>query len=472
MSPASTDATSALMRREFDLVVIGGGSGGLAAAFRAAEHGARVALLEPGALGGTCVNAGCVPKKAMWLAADIGRHLCMAGDLGFMAAGAEGAVQPLPAAQLDWPTFIVHRQRYIAAIHGIYARRLDDAGIAVIPSRGRLVDAHTVACEDGETLHAERVLIATGGHPFRPDIPGADLGGVSDDFFHWTAAPPRVAIVGGGYIGVELAGLLQALGSRVEMFVRGPRLLPEFDTDVVDQLAEDYRQAGVRMHLQTDVEALEAADADGGVVVRSAGGARSERFDALLFATGRRPNTVGLGLEDIGVQLDRRGHVVVDDGNATSVDGVFAVGDVATEPALTPVAIAAARRLMDRLYAGRDRRLSRSDIPTVVFSHPPLGQVGLTEAEARARHGDAVHVLQTRFRPMLHSLADDHQRSLFKLVCIGPERRVVGVHLLGEGADEILQGFAVAVRLGATLQDFHDTVAIHPTSAEEVVLMR
>ena len=480
MTPVPRDTRNALMRRDFDLVVIGGGSGGLAGAFRAAEHGARVALLEPGALGGTCVNAGCVPKKAMWLAAELGRRLCIAGDLGFVSAQAEqgrhgdegeaATPVPLPAARLDWPTFLVHRQRYISAIHGIYARRLDDAGIAVIPSRGRLLDARTVACDDGETLHAERVLIATGGHPFRPDIPGAGLGGVSDDFFHWTAAPPRVAIVGGGYIGVELAGLLQALGSRVEMFVRGPRLLPEFDADVIEQLAEDYRQSGVRVHAGTDVEALEGHD--GGVVVHTADGARSERFDALLFATGRRPNTAGLGLEDVGVSLDRRGHIVVDDGNATSVDGVFAVGDVATEPALTPVAIAAARRLMDRLYAGRDRRLSRSDIPTVVFSHPPLAQVGLTEAEARARHGDDVHVLQTRFRPMLHSLADDHQRSLFKLVCTGPERRVVGVHLLGEGADEILQGFAVAVRLGVTLQDFQDTVAIHPTSAEEVVLMR
>jgi len=469
-------ARAGAMHRSFDLVVIGGGSGGLAGAFRAAEHGARVALIEPGALGGTCVNVGCVPKKAMWLAAELGRRLCMAGDLGFVPAhpapGADGAAPgPLPAARLDWPTFLVHRQRYIAAIHGIYAQRLDAAGIAVIPGRGRLLDAHTVACDDGETLHAPRVLVATGGRPFRPDIPGADLGGVSDDFFRWTAAPERVAIVGGGYIGVELAGLLQALGSRVEMFVRGPRLLPEFDADVVEQLAEDYRQAGVRIHVRTDVAALEAAAAEG-VVVRTADGARSERFDALLFATGRRSNTAGLGLEAAGVALDARGRVVVDDGNATSAESVFAVGDVATEPALTPVAIAAARRLMDRLYAGRDRRLARSDIPTVVFSHPPLGQVGLTEAEARARHGDDVHVLHTRFRPMLRSLADDHQRSLFKLVCVGAERRVVGLHLLGEAADEILQGFAVALRLGATLQDFHDTVAIHPTSAEEVVLMR
>ena len=447
------------MHNDFDLIVIGGGSGGLAGAFRAAEHGARVALLEPGALGGTCVNAGCVPKKAMWLAAEVGRKLSFAQTLGF-------ATQD---CVLDWPTFIAHRQRYIANIHASYQQRLDAAGIAVLPMRATLRDANTVECEDGVRLSAPRLLLATGGHAVKPDIPGAGLGGTSDDFFHWTAPPDRVAIVGAGYIATELAGVLQALGSRVEVFARGPRLIESFDAELADQLAEDYRQAGVHLHFDRDVAAVEQA----GKGVRLIGeGLPEDAFDALLFATGRSPNTRELGLEAAGVATDKRGRVIVDKRHATNVGSVFAVGDVSTDLPLTPVAIAAARRLMDRLFAERDEPLDPDDIATVVFSHPPIGKVGLTEAKARELHGDAVHVARASFRPMLHALADSPQRSLFKLVCVGTERRVVGIHLLGEAADEILQGFAVALKRGITLADLHDTVAIHPTSAEELVLMR
>jgi len=446
--------------KDYDLIVIGGGSGGLAGAFRAAGHGARVAMLEPALLGGTCVNVGCVPKKAMWLAADVGAKLKLAQSLGF----------PIEPAPLDWPSFLVHRQRYIANIHASYRRRLDAAGIAVLPWRGRLVDAHTVECEDGVRTSAERILIATGGHPVKPDLPGAELGVVSDDFFQWSAAPARVAIVGAGYVALELAGVLQALGSRVEMFVRGPRLLTEFDDELTGQLTEDYRQAGVHVHFGHATGALER-DADGAVRLLDSDGTGSGPFDQVLFATGRRANTERLGLDAAGIAVDPRGHILVDARHATNIDNVFAVGDVTANPALTPVAIAAARRLMDRLYGGRDALLDLSGVPTVVFSHPPIGKVGLTEAQARERHGD-VHVYRSGFRPMLHVLADTPQRSLFKLVCVGDERRVVGIHLLGDGADEILQGFAVALKRGITLDDLHDTVAIHPTSAEEVVLMR
>ncbi len=446
------------MARNFDLIVVGGGSGGLAGAFRAAGHGARVAMLEPGALGGTCVNAGCVPKKAMWLAAEVARKLTMAGDLGFATE----------TCALDWPEFIAHRQRYINNIHESYRRRLDEAGIAVLPMRGRLTGPGTVECEDGVSLSASRLLIATGGHAVKPPIAGAELGGTSDDFFHWTAPPGELAIVGGGYVAVELAGVMQALGSRVSMFVRGPRLLEAFDQELCDRLAEDYRHAGVRLHFDCEVESVEG---EGDRRRVRGGGADQGTFDTVLFATGRAPNTDGLGLDAAGVDTDTRGRILVDDRHSTSAAGVYAVGDVTTDPALTPVAIAAARRLMDRLYGGRSDTLDLSQVPTVVFTHPPLGKVGLTEAEARTSHDD-VEVYTTGFRPMLHSLAESQQRSLFKLVCVGSERRVVGLHLLGDAADEILQGFAVAIKRGITLDDLHDTVAIHPTSAEEVVLLR
>jgi glutathione reductase (NADPH) len=452
----------------FDLVVVGGGSGGLAGAFRAAKHGARVALLEPGPLGGTCVNVGCVPKKAMWLAADLAQKMALARELGFAL--------PTPLPALDWPAFIAFRQRYIANIHASYLRRLDAAGIVLLPSRGRLAAPGVVACANGVELHAPQVLLATGGRTQRPAIDGADLAIDSDGFFALDAAPKRVAVVGGGYVAVELAGVLQALGSHVELFVRGDRLLHGFDGDLASQLAEDYRQQGIRAHFGASVQSLRRAG--GGIVLRDAQARDSDSFECVVMATGRRPNSDGIGLEAAGVALDARGFVQVDDFQRTSVPGVHAIGDLAGRAQLTPVAIAAARRLMDRLFGGRaDAHLDYAGIPTVLFSHPPIGMVGLTEDEARAAHGDAMRVHRAGFRPMLHALADSPQRSLFKLVCVAeggdaPERqRVVGIHLLGEAADEMLQGFAVALKRGITLADLHDTVAIHPTSAEEVVLM-
>ncbi|GAB2512655.1 glutathione-disulfide reductase [Lysobacter humi (ex Lee et al. 2017)] len=449
------------MATDFDLIVIGGGSGGLAGAFRAAQHGARVALLEPGALGGTCVNVGCVPKKAMWLAAEVAGKLRMAGALGFGDA----------SCALDWPAFIAHRERYIQGIHASYQRRLDAAGIALIAEQGRLDGTGRVRTTAGVSLTATHVLIATGGVPVRPPIPGAELGATSDDFFAWRAPPASVAIIGGGYIAVELAGVLQALGSRVTLRVRGPRLLDGFDADITAQLAEDYRHHGVDLRFSTATQALDGAP--GAIRCRDGDGTWSEPVEQVVFATGRRPNTAGLSLETAGVATDARGYVPVDAFGATAVPGLFAVGDVTPLPALTPVAIAMARRLMDRIFGGRDRRaLDLAQLPTVVFSHPPIGHAGLTEAAARERFGDDVHVLRAGFRPMLHALADSPQRSLFKIVCVGAERRVVGLHLLGEAADEMLQGFAVALRAGITLDDLHDTIAIHPTSAEEVVLMR
>lgn len=446
---------------DYDLIVLGGGSGGLAAAFRAAQHGQRVAMLEPGELGGTCVNVGCVPKKAMWLAADLSARIGLAAAMGF-----DVPVRP----SLDWKELVVHRQAYIANIHASYLKRLDENKVVRVPRRGRLVDAHTVECSDGVRISAGHILIATGAHPQRPDIPGAELGLVSDDFFSLCSAPERVAIVGGGYIAVELAGLLQALGSRVTLLVRGERLLERFDAELTGQLAENLRHQGVQVHFGYRLRELRR-DGDA-VVAFGHDGPADGQFDAVFFATGRRGNSADLGLEAIGVVVGDKGEVEVDAWQTTAVPTVHAVGDIAGKVGLTPVAIAAARKLMDRLFGGQPQaKMDYENVASVVFSHPALGAVGLSEQEACAKYGD-VRVYRSNFRPMLQALADGTQRSVFKLVCVGEEERVVGVHLLGESADEILQGFALAVKMGVTKAQFDDTVAIHPTSAEEVVLMR
>ena len=448
---------------DYDLIVLGGGSGGLAAAFRAAQHGKKVAMLEPGELGGTCVNVGCVPKKAMWLAADLAGRIGLARAMGFDV--------PLRPA-LSWKELVVHRQAYIENIHVSYRKRLDETGVVRVPRRGRLVDAHTVECSDGVRLSGEHILLATGAHPQRPDIPGAELGLVSDDFFNLCDAPAQVAIVGGGYIAVELAGLLQALGSRVTLLVRGGRLLDRFDGELAAQLADNLCHQGVRIQFNYRLRELQRDDDGQHVRVLGHDGPLDSVFDTVFFAIGRRGNSTDIGLEQVGVAVGDRGEVIVDEWQDTSVPSIHAVGDIGGKVGLTPVAIAAARHLMDRLFGGKpDAKMDYENVPSVVFSHPPLGMVGLGEEEARARYAE-VRTYHSNFRPMLQALADGTQRSLFKLVCVGAEERVVGVHLLGEAADEILQGFAVAVKMGATKAQFDDTVAIHPTSSEEIVLMR
>jgi glutathione reductase (NADPH) len=404
---------------------------------------------------------GCVPKKAMWLAAELSQRIDLASRVGFDLA---------PPA-FDWKEFTVHRQRYIAGIHDSYRKRLDAAGIVHLPCRGHFVDAHTVETPQGLRVTAAHVLVATGGKPKRPEVPGAELGLVSDDFFNLCAAPARVAIIGGGYIAVELAGLLQALGSRVDLYVQGERLLERFDAELARQLAENLRHQGVRLHFGYRATALRRGEQ--GLQLHDGDGQPSEAVDQVFFAIGRRPNSKDIGLEALGVRIGDKCEVLVDDYQNTDVPGLYAIGDVAGKVGLTPVAIAAGRKLMERLFGDRPQaRLDYDNVPSVVFSHPPLGQVGLGEAQARVRYGEAVTVYRSNFRPMLHALAGAPQRSLFKLVCVGEEERVVGFHLLGDGADEILQGFAVALKLGVTKRQLEDTVAIHPTSAEEVVLMR
>jgi glutathione reductase (NADPH) len=445
---------------DVDLIVLGGGSGGLAAAQRAATLGARVALLEPHALGGTCVHAGCVPKKAMWLAAQLATKGRLAPAIGF-----EHGV-----GTLHWPTFVAHRQRYIAAIEGGYAEKLANAGIAVIAQRGRFVEARasgstTIEVSDGAHWRAPHVLIATGARAQRPDVTGAALGVVSDDVFGWSALPKRIAVVGGGYVAVEFAGLLRALGVEVAMRVRGARLLDGFDAELAEALAAQYRALGIDLRFETMVDGLTRD----GHRVRCG----DEVFDAVLWATGRTPNSDNLGLEALGMARDPRGRIVVDAQQRTNLPGVYAVGDVTAQPALTPVAVAAGRHLAERLFGSSTRAApDLSAVPTVVFSQPPLASVGLSEAEARAAHGEGVSVRRSRFRPMLTALAGGESRSLFKVVCVGAEQRVVGLHLLGEGADEILQGFALAMARGLTADDLAQAIAIHPTSAEEVLFAK
>ena len=449
------------MEHDFDLIVIGGGSGGLATAQRAAEYGARVALVEDGRLGGTCVNVGCVPKKVMWYAAETAHGLEDAHGYGFDVR-TEGH---------DWARLRAAREAYIERLNGIYARNLDRRAVTLLRGRGRLEDANTVEV-DGTRHTGTRIVVATGGQPWVPEIPGAEHGITSDGFFALEHCPRRVAVVGAGYIAVELAGVLAALGAVVTLIVRHDGVLRRFDAMLRELLQEALDVDGV--HLLTHCTPAELRrEPDGKLTFVSESGMTHGGFDQVIWAVGRRPNTRDLGLENAGVAVDEKGFVRVDDWQQTARDNVFALGDVTGRVELTPVAIAAGRRLADRLYGGKpDSRLDYDNVPTVVFSHPPIGTVGLTEVEARERYPEDVKVYTGTFTPMYHALTERKYRAGVKLVCAGPDERVVGVHVIGAGADEMLQGFAVAVKMGATKRDFDNTVAIHPTSAEELVTLR
>jgi glutathione reductase (NADPH) len=442
----------------FDLIVIGGGSGGLAAAIRAAKHGAKVALIEPKELGGTCVNAGCVPKKAMWYAAQMAEAQYIAVDYGF-------ADKP---GKLDWPRFIERRNEYIDHIHGSYQQSLDKAHVTVIRAEGRFIEPHRIAAGDRE-LTAPHIVIATGSAPNRLDKPGFDLGVTSDGFFALREGPRRTAIVGGGYVAVELAGVLRALGSEVDLYVRG-RLMSGFDEEMSYQLGDEMTKHGIGIHYTCQIDAVH--EVDGMLLLDCDKGSHPGPYDLLIWAVGRHANTSSLGIEALGIVTDDEGHIEVDDWQNTSVPGVYAVGDVTQRLALTPVAVSAGRKLADRLFAGaKNARLDYRNVPSVVFSHPPLGTVGMSEEQARARYGDEVHLYKQSFVPMQLALAQRPMMVRFKLICIGEDSRIVGLQMLGPGVDEILQGFAVAIKMGATKADFDDTLAIHPTSSEELVTM-
>lgn len=450
------------MTTHYDFLVLGAGSGGLAAAKRAAGHGAKTAVVEAGAIGGTCVNRGCVPKKVMWNTASIAEMLHDASDYGF----------DLNPRGFDWTVVKRARDAYIERLHGIYHRGLDVTGVGEIHGRARFKDAKTV--EVGGTVYrAEHILIATGSRPQVPAVPGAELGITSDGFFELDSLPRHAVVVGGGYIAVELAGIFNALGTDVTLLLRGEILLRRFDATLRENLMEHMQEQGVNVLTCVQLERLER-DRDGRITLCGADGEKLSGQDLVLWATGRNANTEGLGLESAGIAVNGHGHIHTDLYQNTDVAGIYAVGDVTGRAQLTPVAIAAGRRLADRLFGGdSNAHLDYENIPTVVFSHPPIGAVGLTEDEARERYGDdAVKMYQTRFTDMYHAVTRRKPHTAMKLVTVGAKEKVVGCHVIGRGADEIIQGFAIAVKMGATKSEFDNTVAIHPTAAEEFVTMR
>ena len=446
---------------EFDLIVIGGGSGGLAAGQRAAEHGARVAVVESHRLGGTCVNVGCVPKKVMWYAADLAEGLRDAAGYGFA----------LSVGGHDWSQLKEKRDAYILRLNDIYATNLAKRGVTLVRGRAGLLDRRTVAVADTR-LTAPHIIIATGGQPVLPDIPGSELGITSDGFFELPERPRRVAVVGSGYIAVELAGIFAALGSETSLVLRTGAALKQFDAMLGEAALKILGEEGVRIDAHAVPEKL-AREAQGlRLAVRD--GRQLGPFDCVVWAVGRASAVSGLGLRSAGVGCNADGFITTDKYQVTSTAGIYAIGDVTGRAQLTPVAIAAGRRLSDRLFGGKaDRHLDYHNIPTVVFGHPPIGTVGLTERAAREDYGDDnVTVFKSSFVPMYHQLTSRKPRCDMKLVTVGPEKRVVGIHVIGPGADEMMQGFAVAVRMGATKADLDDTVAIHPTCAEELVTLR
>jgi glutathione reductase (NADPH) len=449
------------MSRHYDLIAIGGGSGGLSVAERAARYGAKCAVVERGPLGGTCVNVGCVPKKVMWFGAGLAHALEDAAGYGFS----------LGAHSFDWATLKQARDRYVHGINDWYHTYLADSDIDEIVGVAHFVDAHTLEVA-GVRYTAEHIVVAVGGYPALPDLPGAELGITSDGFFEMESLPRRVAVVGAGYIAVELAGVLNALGADVTLLLRRETLLRGFDAMLRESLMEEMLSAGVSILAGIQVAAVSRQD-DGTLCIECGNGQRLEGFDQLIWAIGRTPATAGLNLAAAGVETDDGGYIPSNPYEQTNVPGIYALGDVNGKVALTPVAIAAARRLADRLFGGMaDRHLSYECIPTVVFSHPPIGTVGLSEEQARAQHGDAVKIYSTRFTPMYHAISGRRERTAMKLVTVGAQEKIIGCHIIGQGADEMLQGFAVAIRMGATKHDLDDTVALHPTSAEELVTMR
>ncbi|XP_046879047.1 glutathione reductase, mitochondrial [Hypomesus transpacificus] len=471
-SMASDSAT------RFDFLVIGGGSGGLAGARRAAELGATTAVIESHKLGGTCVNVGCVPKKVMWNAAVHAEYLHDHADYGF-----EGG-----HAHFSWETIKAKRDAYINRLNQIYRNNLDKAEIETIQGHARFTDDPEPTVEvNGKKYTAPHILIATGGCPSvlnDKEVPGASLGITSDGFFEIESLPKRSVIVGRGiYIAVEMAGILSTLGSKTSVICRTNSGKEHFDSVISSNCTKELQNSGIELWKNTQVKSVSKTDKGLEVTLVTKDPEKKndeeklgtiQEVDCLLWAIGREPNTAGLNLSQMGVDIDEKGHIVVDEYQNTNRQGIYAVGDVCGKALLTPVAIAAGRKLAHRLFEGQtESKVDYSNIPTVVFSHPPIGTVGLTEEEAvKIRGKENIKTYTTSFTPMYHAVTTRKTQCVMKLVCEGKEEKVVGLHMQGMGCDEMLQGFAVAMKMGATKADFDKTIAIHPTSSEELVTMR
>lgn len=446
---------------DFDLICIGGGSGGIASANRAAKYGKKVAIIEAKSMGGTCVNVGCVPKKAMWFGAQVAEAIHRySPDYGF----------DVTVNGFDWKKLVESREAYIERIHASYDRVLDNNGITVINGFATFVDKNTIEV-DGQKYTANHILVATGGRPTIPDVPGAELGIDSDGFFALDEQPKRVVVAGAGYIAVELAGVLHSLGSDTHLIVRKNKPLRSFDPMISDTLVDIMAEEGPTLHKHHVVESLEK-NADGSIQVKLTNGEQIQT-DCFIWAIGRHPANDKIAIENTGVELDDRGYIKVDKYQNTNVDGIYAVGDCIGKVELTPVAVKAGRLLSERLFNNQtEAHMDYTLIPTVVFSHPPIGTIGLTEPEAIEQYGeDNLQVYSSSFGAMYTAVTQHRQLTKMKLICAGSEQKVVGLHGIGHGMDEILQGFGVAMKMGATKADFDACVAIHPTSGEEFVTL-
>ncbi len=442
---------------DYDLVVIGGGSGGVRAARMAAARGARVALAEDDRMGGTCVIRGCVPKKLMVFASAYPELMAEARDYGW----------DVTSGPFDWTAFRTRLHAELDRLEGVYRRMLDGSGVTTFNARATLADPHTVALSTGETLRARHILVATGGHPVRPPLPNAEHGLVSDDLFHLETLPKTLLIVGGGFIACEFAGIMNGLGVKVTQYYRGAQILRGFDDEARGLVAEHMRADGIDLHTGTNL--LEMEPVTGGLRVKATNGSQ-QVFEQVLFATGRTPNTAGIGLEQAGVRLGRRGEIQVDAYSQTAVPSIYAIGDVTDRVNLTPVAIREAMNFVQTVFGGEPTPTDHDQIPSAVFTQPELGSIGLTEEAARAQ--EPVEVYCTSFRPMRQAFIGGSKRVMMKLVVSIATRKVLGCHIVAPEAGEMIQLVGIAIKMGATKEDIDRVVAVHPTMSEELVTMR
>ncbi len=447
------------MAFDYDLFVIGAGSGGVRASRIAAGHGARVGICEDYRVGGTCVIRGCVPKKLMVYGSKFAHEFEDAPAFGWT----------LGEARHDWATLRDAVAKEVDRLNGVYLRLLDGAGVKLHMGRGRLMDRHTLDVA-GQTITAEKILVATGGAPVVPDLPGREFAITSNEVFHLPERPNRVTIVGAGYIAVEFAGIFNGLGSRVDLVLRRDRVLRGFDEECRGVVHEALRDSGITMRTETQIARIEASAGKAPYTVHTKDGGSFET-DLVLYATGRAPNTHGVGLEKVGVQLDKAGAIAVDEWSKTTVASIWAVGDVTNRINLTPVALMEGHCFADTEFGGRPRKADHRDVPSAVFCQPEMANVGLTEEEARTRLG-GIRVFAASFRPMKYTLSGRQQKTFMKLIVEAATDKVVGVHMIGDDAAELIQGLAVAIRAGATKAQFDATVGIHPTAGEEFVTMR